>query len=148
MVDITLVLPECSDDKISADLRYLTEILMRQGAETTGGFLGGTFGYGADFENDVFMMHPFCWCEENDCPWCLPCFCEIEKRGDEWTTTKECQNCADDNQRAPNFLHKESGTKVHWYKYIGRGMEVDLHGDWMTLFDECIQSITTPEKEG
>jgi hypothetical protein len=31
--------------------------------------------YGTDFENDVFMMHRFCWCERQECPWCMGCEC-------------------------------------------------------------------------
>src|ERR1044072_9243798 len=31
--------------------------------------------YSAPFENDVFMLHPFCWCEKEDCPWCEGCKC-------------------------------------------------------------------------
>lgn len=27
--------------------------------------------------------------------------------------------------RAPNFLFKPTGAKVSWYKYIGRGMEIE-----------------------
>jgi hypothetical protein len=34
--------------------------------------------YAADFENDIFMMHPYCWCENDDCPWCGGCDCPIE----------------------------------------------------------------------
>lgn len=52
--------------------------------------------YGTDFENDAFMMHPYCWCEKDSCLWC---------NGDE-----------------PNFRHKATGFEVHWYKYIGREM--------------------------
>ena len=26
--------------------------------------------YGTDFENDVFMMHRYCWCDQDNCPWC------------------------------------------------------------------------------
>lgn len=30
--------------------------------------------YGSAFENDVFLMHPYCWCEkEGECPWCTGC---------------------------------------------------------------------------
>ncbi len=31
--------------------------------------------YGTEVDNDVFMMHPFCWCERSDCPWCVGCEC-------------------------------------------------------------------------
>ena len=54
--------------------------------------------YGTDFENDVFIMRRYCWCEKDDCKWC-------------------------NEEYAPNFLYKPSGFSVHWYKYIGRGME-------------------------
>lgn len=56
--------------------------------------------YGADVDNSVFMMHPYCWCESEDCPW-----------------------CEDD---APNFHYKPTGLKVKWYKYIGRGEEINM----------------------
>ena len=72
---IQIVLPECSEDKISADLRYLTQVLEGQGEDISGGLLGGKFGYGAYFENDTFMMHPYCWCEQDNCPWCMGCTC-------------------------------------------------------------------------
>ena len=113
---IVIALPEVSDDQIGHDLVWLTERLMKtQGAETSGGFLGGEFGYGAYFENDVFMMHPFCWCDRDD--------------------------CCGERVSVPNFLHKPSGTAVHWYKYIGRGMEVDLRADWRTVLRECVDSL-------
>lgn len=44
----------------------------------------------------------------------------------------------------PNFLHKPSGTRVHWYKYIGRGMSADrtlTKREWRALFAECVASI-------
>jgi len=31
--------------------------------------------YGTEFENDIFLMHPFCWCDEPTCPWCAWCQC-------------------------------------------------------------------------
>lgn len=31
--------------------------------------------YGTDCDNDVFMMHHYCWCEREDCPWCGGCDC-------------------------------------------------------------------------
>jgi hypothetical protein len=50
--------------------------------------------YGADYENEVFMMHSYCWCENDDCPWCTGCDCpatafhyyvdDLEVSFDEW----------------------------------------------------------------
>ena len=31
--------------------------------------------YGTEFENDVFMMKPYCWCERETCVWCGSCNC-------------------------------------------------------------------------
>jgi len=31
--------------------------------------------YGIDIDNDVFMMHRYCWCEKDDCAWCGGCRC-------------------------------------------------------------------------
>lgn len=31
--------------------------------------------YGVDIDNDIFMMHPYCWCEQGDCVWCGGCRC-------------------------------------------------------------------------
>lgn len=54
-------------------LVLLTMELARRGADVAHGALGGEFGYGAHFENDVFLMRPYCWCERDDCPWCAGC---------------------------------------------------------------------------
>ncbi len=44
--------------------------------------------YGTDHENDIFMMHRYCWCErEGECPWCTGCGV-YQKRA-------ECRVCAD-----------------------------------------------------
>jgi NAD-dependent dihydropyrimidine dehydrogenase PreA subunit len=31
--------------------------------------------YGARFENDTFLMRPYCWCDEDECLWCGGCVC-------------------------------------------------------------------------
>ena len=160
-------LPPASEGQVSADLVWLTEHLMKsQGAETSGGILGGEFGYGAYFENDTFMMHPFCWCERDDCPWCWGCTCpegadiyevagqrvtweewlaEYDRTGNTQRTFRKdeglaCDYCQGERESAPNFLHKPTGSKVSWYKYIGRGMSVDLRGDWRSILAECVES--------
>lgn len=168
MSDFTIVLPAVSDDQVGHDLVWLTEHLMKTlGAETSGGFLGGEYGYGAYFENDTFQMHPYCWCEKDDCPWCWGCTCPdyayiYEVRGErvewqEWLDeysrtgnaerecrkdpTLSCDYCRGERESAPNFLHKPSGSRVSWYKYIGRGMEVDLRAEWRTVLADCVASL-------
>ncbi len=34
--------------------------------------------YGANYDSDVFMMHRYCRCEKDDCPWCGGCDCPSE----------------------------------------------------------------------
>ncbi len=56
--------------------------------------------YGTAVKTEIFEMHPFCWCENDDCPWC-------------------------GEQNLPNFHYKPLDFKLWWYKYIGRGMEMN-----------------------
>ena len=77
-MDISVVLPERSNDSISEALRELTRFMCENkvGDDCDSSFgLGGDYGYGVNFENDVFMMHRYCWCEQSDCPWCAGCEC-------------------------------------------------------------------------
>lgn len=34
--------------------------------------------YGSFVDNETFMMHPYCWCDRDDCPWCGGCDCPEE----------------------------------------------------------------------
>jgi hypothetical protein len=130
---VRVVLPQCSDDLVSELLRDLTRRIVQRTGDETGYGLGGRFGYGENYENDVFMMHRYCWCERADCPWCLSCDCT-------WSGP-ECADCKNDDRKpAPNFLHKPSGAMAHWYKYIGRGMEIS-DADWPAVIAECVSSL-------
>lgn len=157
---------------VSYGLRSLVRTLIDLGHEPVQGVLGGAGGYGVEFENDVFMMHPFCWCEQDDCPWCLMCTCPEEayeyyvqnvkvdfevwtadsSHGDEVREIRKadhllCNLCRGVVKPAPNFLHKSSGSSVSWYKYIGRGMEISLNGQWEAILAESIASLTTCVQE-
>lgn len=72
---VEIIGPSADDDALSTLLRMLTHQLKLKAPEAAmgGGFFGGEYGYGVAFENDTFLMHPFCWCEINDgsCLWCL-----------------------------------------------------------------------------
>ena len=73
--------------------------------------------YGVDIDNDIFMMHKFCCCEKEDCPWC-------DDIGAEPQLIRDIFNIKySESGRAPNFWYKPLDFKVWWYKYIGRGME-------------------------
>jgi hypothetical protein len=75
-IKIKVILPERSEDLISNDLRKLTKAVCKKiGDEGYNYGLGGQYGYGEDFENDTFMLHRYCWCEKDDCPWCTGCDC-------------------------------------------------------------------------
>jgi len=129
MLDIEFVVPERAGNLIENDLVKLTQILVENGhAEYMGGLLGGLYGYGANFKNDVFMMHSYCWCDEEDCPWCMGA--------------------------APNFwYYGKSGqeVKIWWYKWIGRGMEYNRTVDaeeWLSIFKECLDSLRVSSADG
>lgn len=76
--------------------------------------------YGDDYENVIFKMHRFCWCDNEDCPYC--------------------------SEDAPNFIHYKSGLKIWWYKYIGRSMRMEAPTQLssrqiLEIFNEVIKSI-------
>jgi hypothetical protein len=87
-----LFCPGRSEDAISTGLRILTCALQQHepAADRDGGFFGGEFGYGVNFENDVFLMHRECWCDKDgECPWCTGCgiyqdqnACDVCRRDD------------------------------------------------------------------
>ena len=139
MTDLTIIVPAIDDDYVSAGLRRITSVLQGVTGEGPNGILGGNNGYGVEYENDTFMMHPFCWCDRSDCPWCLDCYCEIGEAPD-FPVIEECGNCKSGRDFAPNFIYKPTGATVRWYKYIGRGMEID--GDFPEDFIvNCIKSV-------
>ena len=131
-MDVKVILPECSEDAVSDWLRALTEAVCKATGDSGAGGLGGSYGYGSNYENEVFMLHRFCWCERGDCPWCRCCDCAGEDHCED--------SCSSHKEPEPNFRHKASGATVHWYKYIGRGMEVS-EADWPTIFAECFDSL-------
>lgn len=125
------------DDVIYA----ISEKLMQKdpGAQSHG-LLGGSAGYGQAFENDVFMVHPFCWCEKEDCGWCSDIGAMPQLVRD-ITGVKYV-----DSERLPNFHYKPLDFKVWWYKYIGRGMESNQELDSLELSKmlvACIESLYT-----
>ena len=122
--ELQIIVPAKADEKepLDAMLIEITKaIATHDPDEIAHGFLGGEFGYGGHWDDDVFMMHPFCWCEREDCQWCN----------------------FDSGHGAPNFWHKASGMRVWWYKWIGRDMEVaNLPADLSPILAECLASLT------
>lgn len=75
-------------------------------------------GYGNSFENDTFMIHPYCWCEEDGCKWC--------------------------EGVAPNFWYKPTDFKIWWYKYPFRGANWTAHislREFDAMISSCIESL-------
>lgn len=80
-MQVEIVVPKGADRRrtFDAGLIELTEAIARVAPDkVASGLLGGEFGYGALYENDHFMMHPHCWCEQDDCRWCQGCDCPAE----------------------------------------------------------------------
>lgn len=123
MNTITIEIPVVDKSMVASGLVELTKRLAEANAPISHGLLGGEFGYGADYDSPVFMMHPFCWCEKDECPWCR------------------------EEDPAPNFLHKTTGFNVRWYKYIYRGMEIDANGaDFVDVLADCCRHIKELKK--
>lgn len=99
--EVIVVLPALDDGQIAEDLRHLTEHLMRvAGADTSGGLLGGEYGYGAEFSNQVFEMHPYYWGE---------CVCGHEEADSTWRDTHDhTPNCYQQVIRARGWLDWDS----------------------------------------
>src|SRR3990167_4648275 len=80
-VVVRIVIPPVASSNRELDLVKLTEYIFKKTAKPDEQYdygLGGEYGYGEDYENDVFMMHRFCWCESEDCAWCGGCSCGEE----------------------------------------------------------------------
>ena len=72
-MDIHVITAAVADEEkvLDAGLVALTKAIEKIAPDALGwGLLGGEFGYGADYENEVFFMHPACGCERTDCRWC------------------------------------------------------------------------------
>ena len=86
--------------------------------------------YGVDFENDIFMMHPYCWCErEDECPWCGGCNCP-ESAFHYFVDEKEISY-----EEFQEFFDKETFDKLgipREISCIGKN-----HDNWMKLADKA-----------
>ncbi len=61
-MEINIITPPVASTDIELDLVNLTEYLVKNRlAEYVFGLLGGEFGYGTDFKNNIFEMRPFYW---------------------------------------------------------------------------------------
>lgn len=118
---IEIVMPKEAD----GELVELTEFLVEKLGLEGGYGLGGRNGYGAEYENDTFMMNPFCWCDRDDCRWC-------------------------GKENAPNFLYKPTQGKVWWYKWIGRGERIEgkFDKDWLQKCKDSVEAALLSDRKG
>ena len=75
---------------------------------------------GVNFKNEVFEVHPYCWCDDEDCPQC-------------------------GHATQPNFRHKPSGLEIQWYKYPLRNSYANRTvtlAEFRAIIDGCVNSIT------
>lgn len=140
-MDVQIVLPDRADDDLSDRLRALTAAISIATGEDSGFGMGGENGYGENYENDVFMMHRFCWCGGEDCPWCS--YSDEDGAHFQEKNRKHGAINGLDCGQAPNFWHKPSGLRVIWYKWIGRDNAVHLPEgvDLDRVFAECLASL-------
>jgi hypothetical protein len=99
---IEIVMPQ---GMMGAEKDYLVDSIIRAIAESHAEEGEWSDKYGTNIETDKFMMHRFCWCEMDNCPWCW----DEEEQG----------------EQKPNFHYKPTDFRVSWYKYIGRGMTMN-----------------------
>lgn len=156
-MELTIVTPPVADesDQLDHGLITLTEAICDTTGHESGFGLGGRFGYGENFENDVFVMRRFYWGEcdcgfgpaedkwyddhkevqDHENPGYAACWQEFEK-----LHTGHAATCA---TLLPNFHHKRTGFEVRWYKWIGRDPETK-NADGVNLqevFAECLASL-------
>jgi len=72
-MDLHIIIPKGRLEVVERDLMMLAAVISHLGLGKDAG--GGMYEYGAQFNCEVFMMNPFCWCGRQDCPWCCSCTC-------------------------------------------------------------------------
>ena len=145
--NITIVLPPTASSDIDLDLVKLTEFLSKNLNLDTGYGLGGEFGYGVDYENGVFMMHPYCWCDDGEkCLWCM--MNDPHENKNYKKMKAELKNKFNSYWQkwggSPTFFYKPTKTGCRWYKWIGRDTEWDKEPtktQWKKIYKDCIKSI-------
>lgn len=124
-VVMEVFVPGAEDDAVSIGLRMLTQQLLSRnlGKETGGGF-GGAFGYGVDFQNDVFIMYPSYMDDV--------CACGYEER---WRPRDE-QWCAE-HEHQPTCYQAELRSQMDTYDIEHRWREIEAlaFGPNATPFD-------------
>lgn len=94
----------------------------------------------ASFQNEVFAIRDYCWCEGSYHRETVP---EDDPR---WESAIETSG-GESTGCPPNFEHFASGLKVVWYKHMGRSQSANQHlvaEQRQSILAECLASIETP----
>lgn len=75
MSDLAYLWDEVDDDLVNRMMWAITKKINETGHDISGGLLGGEYGYGAHYKNDVFEMRPFYWGD---------CTCDYEPTVAKW----------------------------------------------------------------
>lgn len=147
--EIIIILPPAAESEIDIDLVNLTQLICEKHNLEGGYGLGGKYGYGADFKNEVFCMWPYYWGE---------CTCGYGEREEAHQAAIQATKTKYDQVEAflsdgheddcptirPNFEHFESGLAIDWYKWIGRSTELNREvsaEEWRKIIAECRASV-------
>lgn len=132
MMAPVIIVAAVDDDAFTRGLRDITRALLKRKPEDACGGLGGSDGYGVDYDCDVFEMHPEWWGDCTDgCPWPVA--------SDDAPHVPACK------AGRPNFRHKASGLEIRWYKYIGRSMEYSREvsrEEWDRIIAESLEAVS------
>lgn len=143
---VTIVFPATDESALSSMLRQITAAIDHSRGEVGGYGLGGENGYGALWDSDTFAMHPFCWCDGDECPWCAYSPEEGRRLTPQALQHGAVESFADQEGGAPNFWHKQSGLRVWWYKYIGRSVSIYGDGDLAVIGADCLRDIARTQQ--
>lgn len=84
--EVQIITPPTAETPLDDMLVEITRAISQKDPDRVAhGFLGGEFGYGAAYENDVFVMRPYYWGD---------CDCGYEERADKfWSKNKHSEDC-------------------------------------------------------
>jgi len=123
-MDVQIIVPEVKMDTLANHLISLTEVINNLDADLVAhGCLGGEFGYGAEYENEVFEMRPFYWGD---------CNCGFEEIADKfWDKNEHAENCYQSKLKKVEMTYG-----VHWSQ--DRDISYDIR---MELQDEIYSTL-------
>lgn len=121
MNELLLVFPEVSDDLVSNLMVALTRQIEESGnGIATQGLLGGEYGYGAHFTNEVFTMRPYYWGD---------CECDYDTKRNEW----------EEKNRHSSECYQTLFKAQHYKNYPNSFDLADGHEDFRT--DKCTDAL-------